>query len=112
LLILGKFEGQRKIISVRAGLYFGISAIAVWTHLGALLVTSIAISVGATELNPLSAILGPFAFQLLDFVLINACAILIWFLPIPQWAKTLDISFLAVSTSLDFARDLFIYYSR
>ena len=97
---------------MRAGFYFGISALALGTHLGALVVTSIALAAGAIELNPLSAILGPLAFQILDFALINTCAILVWVLPIPQWAKALDICFLAGITSMDFARDLFVYYMR
>ena len=97
---------------MRAGVYFTISAIAVGTHLGALMVTSIAMSSGATELNPLFAVLGPVGFQALDFALINACALLVWFLPIPRWAKTFNVCVLALSTSVDFVRDLFVYYAR
>ena len=97
---------------MRAGQYFAITLIAVGTHLGALAVTSIAMSSGASELNPLFVILGPVGFQVLDFALINMCALLVWFLPIPSRAKTFDICFLALCTSADFVRDLLVYYIR
>jgi hypothetical protein len=97
---------------MRATLYFGISTAAVATHLGAMIVSSIAISGGAIEINPLSALLGPMMFQTIDFTLISAIAILVWFLPIPSWVKIADISLLASSTSVDFLRDLAVYFLR
>jgi hypothetical protein len=93
-------------------LYLGVLTVTVATHLGAMIVSSIAISGGAVEINPLSALLGPMMFQAIDFTLISGIAIVVWFLPIPRWVKIADISLLASSTSVDFVRDLAVYFSR
>ncbi|MFI5419598.1 MAG: hypothetical protein ACHQ1H_01380 [Nitrososphaerales archaeon] len=97
---------------MRAVLYLGISTLAVAMHLGAMIVSSIAISGGAVEINPLAALFGPMVFQAMDFTLITGIAIVVWFLPIPSWVKITDISLLASSTSLDFVRDLVVFFSR
>ncbi len=92
--------------------FFGITILATASHLGASIVTSIAVSAGAIELNPLFSLLGPLLTQIFDFGLIAVTAIFVWLLPIPQWAKMTDISLLALATSLDFTRDLVIFLSR
>ena len=92
--------------------YFGIFGLAIATHLGAMIVTYVAISGGAVEINPLAGFFGPMLFQALDFTLIGGIALIVWFLPIPRWVKIADISLLASSTSVDFMRDLAVYLSR
>jgi hypothetical protein len=92
--------------------FFGITILAAVSHLGAAIVTSIAVSAGAIELNPLFSLLGPMVNQIFDFGLIAATAVFVWLLPIPRWAKMTNITLLALATSFDFVRDLVIFLSR